>query len=40
MFTNKVITASFWVGKEKEVALIKRVKLTQEFEEMLEVVFY
>jgi len=28
------------VGKEKEVALIKRVKLTREFEEMIEVAFY
>jgi hypothetical protein len=27
-------------GKEKEVALIKRVKLTQELEEMCVVVFY
>ncbi len=33
MFTNKVNTASFVVGKEK-------VNLTQEFEEMLEAVFY
>jgi hypothetical protein len=38
MFTNKVSAVSFWVVKEKEVALIKRVKLTWEFEEMLEVV--
>ncbi len=28
MFTNKVNAASFGVGKEKEVELIKRVKLT------------
>jgi len=33
MFTNKVNVASFRVGKEKEVALIKRVKLTWEFVE-------
>jgi len=30
---------SFGVGKENEVALIKRVKLRQEFEEMLGVAF-
>ncbi len=35
MFTNKVKVKSFGVGKEKGVALIKRVKLTQKFEEML-----
>jgi len=40
MFTNVVNAASFGVGKEKEIALIKIVKLTREFEEMLEVVFY
>ncbi len=40
MFTNKVNAKSFGAGKEKEVVLMKRVKLTQEFEEMLEVVFF
>ncbi len=30
MFTNKVNAASFWVGKEKEMALIKTVKITKE----------
>jgi len=40
MFTNKVNTASFGIGKEKYVALIKRKKLTQEFEERLEVTFH
>jgi len=39
MFTNKVNAASFGVGKEKEVALIERVKLTEKFEETLEVNF-
>jgi len=28
------------VGKEKKIALIKRVKLTIEFEGMLEIEFY
>ena len=32
MLTNKGNAASFGVEKEKELALIKRVKLTQEFE--------
>ncbi len=40
MFTNKLNTASFGVGKEKEIALIKRVKITQKFEETCEVMFY
>jgi len=40
MFTNKMSAASFGVGKEKEVTLIKRIKLTREFEEMIEVAFY
>jgi hypothetical protein len=40
MFTNKVKLSSFGEVKEKEVALIKRVKLTHEFEEMLGVAFY
>ncbi len=39
-FTNKVNAASFGVGKKKELALIRRVKLTQEFEEAREVVLY
>jgi len=33
---TKLDAASFRVGKEKELAFIKRVKLTQEFEEALE----
>jgi hypothetical protein len=33
MFTNKVNAALFLVGKEKEVALVRRVTLTREFEE-------
>ncbi len=40
MFTNNVNAASFGVGKEKEIMLIKRVKLTQKFEEMCKVSFY
>ncbi len=40
MFTNKVKLSSFGVVKVKEVVLIKRVKLTREFEEMLGVAFY
>ncbi len=40
MFTNKVAAASFGVGKEKEIELFKRVKLTQEFEEACEVTLY
>jgi len=40
IFTNKVNTSSFRVGKEKGAALIKRVKLTHEFEETLGVTFY
>jgi len=39
-FTNKVNPASFGVGKKKELALIKRVQLTQEFEEAYEVGLY
>jgi len=31
MFTNKGNAKSFGAGKEKEVVLMKRVKLTQEF---------
>ncbi len=37
MSTNKEKTAFYVVGKEKGVALIKGVKLTQELEETLEV---
>jgi len=33
LFTNKVNAASFERERKKELALIKRVKLTQEFEE-------
>ncbi len=40
LFTNKVKAASFGVRKEKQVELIKRVKLTQEFEETFEVAVY
>jgi len=40
MLTNKVNAPSFGVGKEKEVALIRRVKLTREFEETLEIIFH
>jgi len=40
MFTNKVKPASFGVGEEKEAALIKRAKLTLEFEETFGVAFY
>jgi hypothetical protein len=40
MFTNKVNAESFVVGKDKDVVLIKRVKSTQEFEEIREVAFY
>jgi hypothetical protein len=36
MYTNKVNAESFGVGKEKRVVLIKRVKLTQWFEEALQ----
>jgi len=39
MFTNKVNAASIGVRKEKELVLIKRIKLTQEFEEVHEVTF-
>ncbi len=43
MFTNRVNAASLWVGKEKlegkELVLIKRVKLTQQFEEVCGVAF-
>jgi len=42
MVANKMNAALFGVGEEKEVALIKRVKLTQKskFRKMLEVAFY
>jgi len=40
MFTNKVSSGSFGVGKEKELSLIKRVELTQEFEEACEVALF
>jgi len=40
MFTNKVNAASFGVGKENEVALIKRVKLIQKVEDVREVTVY
>ncbi len=40
MLTNKVNAASFEAGKEKGVTLIKRIKLTREFEEMLNFTFY
>jgi len=36
MLTNKVNTPLFEVGKVERVALIKRVKLTQEFDDALE----
>jgi len=39
MFTSKENAALFGVGKTKRVAEIKSVKLTQEFEEALEVTF-
>ncbi len=39
MFTNIENATSFGKGKEKEVTLIKIVKLTSEFEEMLGVKF-
>jgi len=32
MFTNKVNAASFGVGKEKEVALIKKVELRKQLQ--------
>jgi len=39
MFTNKVNSASFEVGKEM-IELIKKGKLTHELKEMREVAFY